>query len=66
MTAIGERAARKAEAADRKRQYPYEVVCECNGQEIVFGDSEAGDGGSAMFLAKLTPWAKNPRVRRKP
>ncbi len=62
MTRLREMQAREAE---RRREKPYEVTVECNGRTIVFGDSEAGDGGSAMFLAKLTPWAKNPRVRRK-
>ena len=53
---------RQAQEAERDRDSPHVVVCDCNGKIIVFGRSDQADGGAAMYWAKLTPWAKNPRV----
>lgn len=47
------------------RTYRFEVVCDCDGQEIVFGYASSHTGGATMYLAKLVPWASNPRVRKR-
>lgn len=38
------------------------VYSDSAGRVLPFGYSESSNGGSAMFLARLVPWARNPRV----
>ncbi len=56
---------REAQAIESRRRQPYRVICECYGQTITFGFSEHAGGGVALNMAKLVPWAKNPRVEGK-
>jgi len=51
-----------AREAERHRAKPYQVLCECNGATIVFGESDSPTGGMALNMARLVPWARNPRV----
>lgn len=61
-TAIEKREAAKI-ADSRRSQGRYEVVCECEGITILFGCTDDPGGGMPLNMARLVPWAKNPRVR---
>ncbi len=47
---------------EASRQYPFAVVYTLGDLEAVFGYSADRDGGGVLKLARLVPWAKNPRV----
>ncbi len=56
---------RAAKAAESRRRQPYEVVCEIDQHTITFGYVGSEHGGYVLALARLVPWAKNPRVQRR-
>lgn len=47
------------------RTQRFEVIVDYEGEEVLFGYAETYTGGATMYLAKLVPWASNPRVRKR-